>query len=371
MFTNSPQEHNLFLAIVEQSWLILTEASPYILFGFLVAGLLKGLLPEGLVARQLGRSSFGSVLKASLLGIPLPLCSCGVIPAAVELRQQGANKGASAAFLISTPESGVDSMAITWALLDPLMTLIRPLAALLTATCAGVLINRIPEPVQATPTATSCSSAACGCPPSVASGPIPLPLAQPAPSRGTRLRAGIKYAFDDLLRDIGGWLLLGVGLAGVITYAVPEDFAQRWLGGEVSSLLIMLAVGVPLYICATASTPIAAALVLKGLSPGAALVFLLAGPATNVATLTVVRRFWGGRATAIYLGAIAVCSVGLGWLVNRLYGKLGIDLGEVVTVGLSHDDGPLLFEKACAIALLLLLLLAMRPGKRSDCDCGA
>jgi len=361
-----PHDTHMVLAILQEAWLILVESAPYILFGFLVAGLLKGLLPQGLVARQLGRSSLGSVVKASLLGIPLPLCSCGVIPAAVGLRQQGANKGASAAFLVSTPESGVDSMAITWALLDPIMTVVRPLAAFVTATCTGVLINRLPDEAP-TPVASATCSDGCGCP-----GEAGKEHPHRASQGGLRhrLREGLSFAFDDLLKDIGGWLLLGVLLAGVIAYLVPEDFAHRWLGGEVTSLLVMLVVGVPMYICATASTPIAAALVLKGLSPGAALVFLLAGPATNVATITVIRRFWGGRATAVYLASIAICSVAIGWLVNRLYAALELDLGAIVTAGLSHQDGPYLLEKISAIVLLLLLLNTLRPRRKPACGCG-
>jgi uncharacterized membrane protein YraQ (UPF0718 family) len=131
-----------------ECWEVLAESAPYVLFGFFAAGLLKGLLPEDLVSRHLGRNNVGSVLKASLFGVPLPLCSCGVIPAAVALRKQGAGKGASAAFLISVPETGVDSIAITCALLDPLMTLVRPLAALVTATVTGLLINRLPDDLQ-------------------------------------------------------------------------------------------------------------------------------------------------------------------------------------------------------------------------------
>ncbi len=162
------------------------------------------------------------------------------------------------------------------------------------------------------------------------------------------------YAFGDLLCDIGAWLMLGVAVAGVISYLVPADFFARYLGGEFSSLLIMLVVGIPLYICASASTPVAAAMVLKGLSPGAALVFLLAGPATNAATLAVVAKFWGRSATMVYLFSIASCSLLLGWLVNRLYAWAQIDILQWV-----HDDG----EAAASIwaigsALLLLLLLA-------------
>jgi uncharacterized membrane protein YraQ (UPF0718 family) len=332
-------------------WQILAEASPYVLFGFFAAGLLKALLPQDAVARHLGRRSVGAVLKASLLGIPLPLCSCGVIPAAIALRRQGANRGASAAFLVSTPESGIDSIAITWALLDPIMTVVRPLAAFLTATVTGLLINALPE--EPTP---STMADASGCTDECASDVAPdAPL-------GRRLRAGLDYAFGDLLGDIGRWLLLGVAVAALITTLVPVDAFALLHKREALSLLVMLVVGIPLYICASASTPIAAALVLKGISPGAALVFLLAGPATNAATVTVFLRYWGRRATAVYLATIACCSLALGWLVDRLYAATGADISHWVSRpgAAGHPWGTL-----SAIILLALILKAAWP-KRPD-----
>ena len=188
---------------LQACWQILAEAAPYVLFGFFAAGLLKALLPEDVVARHLGRRSVGAVLKASLLGIPLPLCSCGVIPAAISLRRQGANKGASAAFLVSTPESGIDSIAITWALLDPIMPVVRPLAAFLTATVAGLLINALPEESTSpdTPAPGGCQD---GCATAI---PSNIPLTR-------RLRAGPGYAFRHLLGDLDGHLLLRLGGGG-------------------------------------------------------------------------------------------------------------------------------------------------------------
>lgn len=340
---------DVLVGILRECWTILLESAPYVLFGFLAAGVLKALLPGDLVSRHLGKSNAASVVKASLFGIPLPLCSCGVIPAAVELRKQGASKGSSAAFLVSVPETGVDSMAITWALLDPLMTVLRPVAAFVTATVTGLLINRLPEePLPKSAAALACTDACCG-----------KPTADRRPPLGTRLRDGLGYAFGDLLGDIGSWLLLGIAVAGVIAYAVPEDFFARTFANELTSLLVMLVVGIPLYICASASTPVAAALVLKGLSPGAALVFLLAGPATNAATITVVYRFWGRAATIIYLASIAVCSLLLGWLTNRLYAAAGLDILDWVHLGEEHAAGP--WEIAAALLLLALLVRCWWP----------
>ena len=342
-------------------WWILAEAAPFVLFGFLAAGLLRGLLPEDLVSRHLGGQSVVSVLKASLLGIPLPLCSCGVIPAAVDLRRQGAGRGASAAFMVSTPESGLDSIAITWALLDPVMTVVRPLAAFLTATVTGLAINLLPEhktaPGPAVPSAASVPHD-CGC-----ADACPVePVVPEHPSRSSRMAAGIAYAFGDLLGDIGGWLLLGIALAGLIGHLLPAGFFERYTGGEFPTLLLMLLMGVPLYICATASTPVAAAMVVKGLSPGAALVFLLAGPATNAATIAVVARHWGRREAAVYVASIAVCSLALGVLVDRLYIVAGLDIGRWVSTG--AEQAPGLVSSGAALLLLALIGRNLRQGAR-------
>lgn len=345
--------------ILLECWKIFAESAPYVLFGFLAAGLLRALLPEEAVARHLGNKGTASVLKASLFGVPLPLCSCGVIPAAVGLRRQGASKGASAAFLVSVPETGVDSIAITWALLDPIMTVVRPAAAFLTATVTGVLINLLPDEKEPKTEA----GGGCGC--AASCGAESSPSA--SPPLGRRLREGVAYAFGELLKDIGKWLLLGIVVAGLIAYFVPGDFFTRYMGSELLSMLVMLAVGIPMYICASASTPVAAALVLKGLSPGAALVFLLAGPATNAATITVVRRFWGKGATAVYLASIAGCSLLLGWLTNRTYAWSGADITAWVAAVGEESASP--WAVASGIVLLLLLLRAFLPRRSSPCGC--
>ena len=225
------------VGIAKESWLVFKEAAPFVLFGFFAAGLLKVLIPERVIVKHLGGNGFRSVFKASLFGVPLPLCSCGVIPVAVGLRKQGASKGATASFLVSVPETGVDSVAITWALLDPLMTIIRPVSAFITALATGALINLLPEQKVAakTDTAESCCSANADQSTQLTQKPILQ-----------RLKDGVIYAFTDLLKDIGGWLLLGILIAGIISYFVPVDFVDRYLGGEYSSLVIMLIIGIPL-----------------------------------------------------------------------------------------------------------------------------
>lgn len=356
---NDPIMIVFFQQLSLETWHIFTDAAPYVIFGFLAAGLIKAILPEEAVARHLGGRSTSAVIKASLLGIPLPLCSCGVIPAAISLRKQGAGRGASAAFLVSTPESGVDSIAITWALLDPVMTIVRPIAAFITGTLTGILINLLPEEKTELDTeqkSCGCSDTRCN-----SDGLKKAPLT-------SRMMAGIRYAFGDLLKDIGSWLLLGVLIAGLVATLVPDGFFALLFEYQAASLVVMLLVSIPLYMCASASTPIAAALVLKGLSPGAALVFLLAGPATNAATLTIVARFWGRQATAVYLAVIASCSLVLGWLVNEFYAWAGLDISQWVTPAQGHAASG--WNTLAAVALLLLILRAFWLSRQSADCCG-
>src|SRR5210317_597599 len=312
---------DIIINILLASWHLLLEASVYILFGMLVGGLLKVFLNPSFVAAHLGRGRFVSVIKAALFGIPIPLCSCGVLPAAVSLRKQGASNGATTAFLISTPESGVDSISITYALLDPIMTVARPLAAFFTAAVAGIsenLLERKKEVNRITPDLSCPVDGCCSgddCDPEIHSRHH---------SFLEKIKAGIGYAFGELWEDIAKWFLFGLLLAGLITVLIPDDIFSRYLRPGLPAMLLMLIVGIPLYICATASTPIAAALILKGVSPGAALVFLLAGPATNMASLTVLVGTLGKRATAIYLSAIAVSAVFFGLVVDQVYISMGI-----------------------------------------------
>jgi len=342
----------ILINILAESWHVLVEAAPYVLFGFFVAGLLKGFVPDSFMARHLGGKSLGAVLKAAVMGVPLPLCSCGVLPAALGLRRQGASKGATTAFMISTPETGVDSMAVTYALIDPLMTVIRPVAATITAIFAGVLINAFPDDkAEAQPLAGLAGSSAgctgCGCGGSCASAP-------PSTVSG-RFMAGMRHAFGEMIEDIGRWLLVGVVVAGIISAAIPEDALDSYMGTGLFSYLVMLVVALPLYVCATASTPIAASLLLKGLSPGAALVFLLAGPATNGATVTVMLKTLGKRAAGLYVASIVACSLVLAWATDHLYAALGLDIRAVVS-----EVGELLPHWVGVVSALLTLALVAR-----------
>jgi len=328
--------------VLHASWQLLNQAAFYILFGLLVGGMLKTFLSPAYVAAHLGKGRFSSVFKAALLGIPIPLCSCGVLPAAATLKKQGANNGAVTAFLISTPESGVDSILTTWALLDPIMTVARPISAFISATVAGLLENFISFPAA----------------PEEKPKIMPFPLASAvAPlSIPGKLKAGVRYMVNDLWPDIAGWFFIGIFAGGLITALVPDEVFSTWLGGGFSSMLLMLAVGIPLYICASASTPIAAAFIMKGVSPGTALVFLLAGPATNATSITVLIGLLGKRAVALYLFSIAVVSVLCGLAVDAVYLSLGIK--AAATVG---KHGAMLPHGVMLTAVFVLLALSVRP----------
>jgi len=339
--------------ILSETIALLLDASPYILFGIAVAGLLRMFLSTDYVARNLGKGRFKPVLKAALLGIPIPLCSCGVLPAAASLRKQGASKGATTAFLISTPESGIDSIAVSWALLDPIMTIARPLVAFVTAFAAGIsqAIFGGVEELEERDIDNGC--AVDGCCDGKDCDPVEHNNHH---SFLEKVVGGMKYAFGELWGDLAGWFAVGLLFAGVITALVPEELVTSYLGGGLSAMLLMLLVGVPLYICATASTPIAAALILKGVSPGAALVFLLVGPATNVASLSVLVGMLGKRAVGIYLGAIAVVSVLAGLTVDWIYSLSGITAKAAVGQAAELIPVPVQFLSA-----LLLVAISIKP----------
>lgn len=343
----------LIVDIAKSSWDLLLDSAIYILFGLVISGLFRTFLNPEAVAHHLGSGRFSSVFKAALLGIPIPLCSCGVLPAAASLKKQGANNGATTAFLISTPESGADSIAISYALLDPLMTVLRPLAAFVTAAVAGITENLFSKSTPGKPVAADRSCPVDGCCDGV---DCPSDEHRTHHTLVEKIGAGFKYAFTEVWGDLAGLFVVGVVLAGVITALIPDDIFVRYLGGGISTMLIMLAAGIPLYICATASTPIAAALILKGVSPGAALVFLIAGPATNITSLTVLFGLLGKRAAIIYLTAIAVMTVLFGLATDQIYAMF--NLSAQATVGQSAELVPLWLQ---VVSVVILALFSIKP----------
>ncbi len=331
--------------IAVATWEMFLLASPFILLGLLAAGVLNVLVRSDRIAVWLGRPGFGSVVRAALVGVPLPLCSCAVVPVTIELSRKGASREASLAFLVSTPETGVDSILLTYGLMGPIMAVARPLAAVATSLAAAgaSLLGPRPTPEAARRSPSPLETAA----PAAIGDPVPPPGA-PGP-----LRRIVRYAFVQMVDEIGFWLVIGLLLTGVISAVVPEDIVRAQLGQGPLALLALLALGVPLYMCASASTPIAAALLLKGISPGAALVFLLAGPATNASSVVLIARFFGRRFVGIYLVGVVAVALASGLALDLLVSKLGWSIQPVVGSGGIEEGGAL----SLAAALLLSGLL--------------
>ncbi|MFV7768743.1 SO_0444 family Cu/Zn efflux transporter [Shewanella marisflavi] len=448
------------------------DSAPWLLLGLVLAGMLKMFVPMAWMQKQLGGHGMKTTIKAAVLGAPLPLCSCGVIPAAVGLRRSGASKAATTSFLVSTPETGIDSVSVSYVLLGPFMAIVRPIAAVSSAIVAGLLVGRDDDEVKVSDTAesarsnqaatdkdskasTSCcssskpvekpldkqvSSSCCG---DKSNAPVrmkadaspmmmrptssgamvkPEALIKPAAAtqsasgsccgskakpepissccsttdttnqsnsqsesccestkdvatelKGTsvlaRMGKGLHYAATDLVRDTTVWLLIGLFFAALVQTYVPGDFMAKW-GDGILAMLVMVLVSVPMYICATASTPIAAGLLLAGVSPGAVLVFMLAGPATNIATLGVVTKELGKRALYGYLGGVLGVALISGVIVNYLVETFGFVV--MPQIGEEHNLLPSVIVNGSGIILAILMLrvlLAKLPRNwwRRDC----
>ena len=337
---------SLLIDILLQFWWAFARSAPYLLLGLVAAGALRVLLPDAMMTRLLGGARKRNIALASLLGVPLPICSCGVVPVSVALRRKGAGRGATMSFLISTPETGVDSVALTFGLMGPLMAVFRPLVALVASFVGGILIEasdrnaggptdeKLPDDDSDVADDDSSTDDACcnGSSNGEASG-----SGEDTPAPGGKLRAILRYGLVDLLGELSTWLLLGLLLTALVAALLPEGMLQNGaLATGLPSMLLMILVGLPVYMCASASTPLGAALVAKGLNPGAALVFLLVGPATNLATITLVRRFYGDRFIRVYLLVVVATAVIAGLALNALiamtgwgvYGRIGSTAGS-------------------------------------------
>ncbi len=319
------------LGILNESWVLLAKMAPYLLLGVVVAGAMHVILPEGLIARYLGKPGLGSVVRSTALGVPLPLCSCGVVPVAASLKKEGASSGAVVGFLVSTPTSGVDSILATYALIGPAYAVIRVIGSFVLGISAGVAANFVARDGQ-TPTR-------------------PATSAQPDTKGSNPVVEGIAYGFGDMLGAIARPLALGILLGGVITYLVPASFVTKYVGTGLWSYLVMLAVGLPLYVCASGSIPLAAAFIALGISPGAALIFLIVGPATNVATFTVVLEMLGRRVLIIYLTVISLGALAMGAATDLFFSALPSLLPAVATSGKHHAAGLHWLEISMALVL--------------------
>jgi uncharacterized membrane protein YraQ (UPF0718 family) len=333
--------------IMTDFWATAIEMSPYLLFGFFVAGVLSVLVSQRLVERHLGGRGLWPLLKASVLGVPLPLCSCGVIPVSISLHKHGASKGSTIAFLLSTPQTGVDSIFVTLSLLGPVFAIVRPIAALITGLVGGALVDVFGQGRQTqNDPPEKCTDECC------------------SDVKTSRLMKGLKYGFVTLPRDIGKAMLVGLVVAAFISALVPPGYFAEKLGTGIFPLIAMMILGIPVYVCATASVPVAAALIMKGLTPGAALVFLMTGPATNAASFVTIWKVLGKATAIIYLATVAGCALLSGILLD--YAAAGVDFEVAARPGWMLPDA---VKSASALFLFAVLGFALlRRAKQTHAD---
>lgn len=324
------------MQIIFAIWTMIVASAPGLLVGFVVAGIVHFLLPEKLIQRWLAQPGFGSILRAAALGLPLTLCSCSVIPVAIALRRRGASVGATASFLISTPEIGVDSFFLSYSLLGLNFALIRTVAAFFTAMTVGVLVELVAEKQEARSdeVPSCCQQQSCCEEPQKKSG---------------GLVSWFHYGFVELVDDIAPLLFVGFIVGGLISALVPPEAISALGLSPFLQMVVMLAASLPTYVCAATSTPIAAALISKGLAPGAALVFLLAGPASNLSTILATRREFGLRASLAYIAGIVVMTL----IVGGIVGEFDVIVAGIT--GATHHEHTGVFNELCAVILLALL----------------
>lgn len=356
------------LNILDNIWAVYLDTAFWLLLGLLAAGIVKAYIPEHAMQRWLGGRGLSAVGRAALFGAPLPLCSCGVLPAALSIRRNGASKEATISFLISTPETSIDSVAVTYALMGPLLAVYRPIAALVSAVVTGLMTALVEDEkvVPVAPAPATTTTGCCGEQPAAASrccssaAPVEADsccASTPVATTAPRWLRALRFAGAELIDDISRWMLVGILVAGIMLSFIPPGWLAQW-GQGLPAMLVMLLVGVPLYICAVASTPIAAGLILAGVSPGTVLVFLLVGPATNIASLVLVRRELGNKVTVIYLLGISVVSVLMGLLLDWII--MRYQLAVSVTIGDVHGIVPSIISWICAVLLLLLAITPLR-----------
>ena len=324
---------------------MLNGMSPYLLLGFLIAGLLHAFVPSTIYSRYLAGTGLRPVVTAALFGIPLPLCSCGVLPTAVALRRSGASRAASTSFLIATPQTGVDSIAATYSMMGLPFAILRPVAALVTALFGGMAVGH------------------WECKGTLGDVQDDANYEFNAPPQGlwNKIKETLKYGFFDMMQSIGRWLLIGLVVATLITVLLPDNFFSTYARWPLLNMFIIVLVAVPMYVCATGSIPIAAALMLKGMSPGCALVLLMAGPAANVASMFVVNNAFGRKATIVYLLSIIGGAIGFGVLVDYWPGLREIFINALPChiMQHSHGMGASWFNTLCSIALLAMIVVAL------------
>lgn len=345
---------------------ILNEMSPYLLLGFFISGLLHVYVPKTLYSKFLKKKGFGSVARSAMLGVPLPLCSCGVIPTAVSLKKEGASDGATVSFLVATPQTGIDSILATYSLLGLSFAIIRPVAAFIVAIFSGVVVDKFGRntpkvdytKLRFTPQQSSPASCGCGCSHSHNHSH--------STNSKNRFAAALRYGFVDMMQDFGKWLVVGLLVAAAITAFVPDTLFAMFQEYYLLNILLILLISTPMYICATGSIPIALSLILKGVSPGAAFVLLMAGPATNFASLIILNKEIGVRKTIIYLISIIVGAIACALIIDFVLPQEWFEgLTQITHMGHEHHNheqcthGPVWWQTTTSIIFIILFSSSM------------
>lgn len=330
---------NILTNILNEIWLVTVAMAPYLLFGFLMAGILSVLISKTYVRQHLGGKGWQGSLKAALMGVPMPICSCGVIPLAASLRKHGASRGATAAFLASTPQTGVDSLMVTYALLGGVFAVFRAGVAFLSGVICGTAVSLASskEPEEPANDPDECDQL----------------------NEQNRIKRMLTYGFITLPKAISRAMIIGIILSGILSGIIPEHFFTDYLGNSPWAMLVMLAIGIPLYVCSSASVPIALAFIKAGISPGAALVFLIVGPATNAATLTTLWNIIGKKQLVVFLATLSTCALTAGFIMNLF--NPTFEIAACACLDCSCDGA---LDYLWAALLILLLIKGMIPERK-------
>jgi uncharacterized membrane protein YraQ (UPF0718 family) len=343
---------------------IFNDMSLYMIIGLLLAGVLHAVLKRGTVAKHLGKDAGFASVKGALFGIPMPVCSCGVLPITAYLSRSGAQTSAVMAFLIATPQTGLDSIAVTLGMLGIVFAVYRPLVTFISGAAGGAIIQKIAGKKRGTEELSCSCSAECGinceetydarCEPDLKEDDRSRTLAE-------RIKGVFRYAFSELLDDISLHFLIGVIIAAAITLLIPKGlFSELNIGSGLPGMLAMLVVGLPMYVCSTSSIPIALAFMAKGISPGAAFVFLFAGPATNAASIAVLVKTFGRKTVAVYLAVISIFAVGFGLLLDGIISWFSLSMPVVATLNDISDTGIVNIIAGVLFSILLIRSLAAK-----------
>ena len=322
-------------SFIEEFWSLCVETAPYLLLGMFFSGLIYIFIDSKFILKHIGSKSLSSILKSTLMGIPIPLCSCGVIPVASTIRNSGASKGSTVSFLVSTPQTGIDSIFMTYGMMGPVFAIFRPFAAFISGIISGIVVNRFDDESH-NHVSENYSK-------------------QEKVNLIERLKIGFNYGFIVLPSDILVPLLQGLSIAALISIVIPPDFiASYFSDSKYLVFILMLFISLPIYVCATASVPIAVALMAKGVSAGAVFVFLMAGPATNASSIAVVKKILGKKVMFLYLFLVATISIFFG-IVFDLFLKAELPISFHHH---SHDNGQNYFSTILAISFILLMINA-------------